>query len=33
VPREKVVLSDRSKKNAYDDAASLRRRRFVPARY
>jgi polyphosphate kinase 2 len=33
VPREKVVLSDRSKKNAYDDAASLRRRRFVPERY
>jgi polyphosphate kinase 2 len=32
-PREKVVLSDRSKKNAYDDRASLKGRRFVPARY
>jgi len=33
VPREKVVLSDRSRKNAYDDRASLKRRRFVRARY
>jgi len=33
VPREKVRLPDRSKKQAYDDRASLRARRFVPARY
>ena len=33
VPREKVTLADRSKKNAYDDRASLKGRRFVPARY
>ena len=33
VPREKVVLSGRSKKQAYDDQASLKGRRFVPARY
>jgi polyphosphate kinase len=33
VPREKVVLSDRSKKHAYDDRASLKGRRFVPVRY
>jgi len=33
VPREKVELSDRSKKHAYDDRASLKGRRFIPARY
>jgi polyphosphate kinase 2 len=33
VPREKVKLPDRSKKRAYDDRASLKGRRFVPARY
>ena len=33
VPREKVVLSGRSKKHAYDDQVSLRGRHFVPARY
>jgi len=33
VPREKVELSDRSRKHAYDDSASLKGRRFVPARY
>jgi len=33
VPREKVKLSDRSKKNAYDDSASLKGRRFIPERY
>jgi polyphosphate kinase 2 len=33
VPREKVKLPDRSKKHAYDDRASLKGRRFVPARY
>ena len=33
VPREKVALPDRSKKQAYDDQATLKGRRFVPARY
>jgi len=33
VPREKVKLPGRSKKNAYDDQASLKGRRFIPARY
>ena len=33
VPREKVKLPDRSKKQAYDDQASLKGRRFVPGRY
>ncbi len=33
VPREKVKLPDRSKKHAYDDRASLKGRRFVPAKY
>jgi polyphosphate kinase 2 len=33
VPREKVKLAGRSKKQAYDDRASLKGRRFVPARY
>jgi polyphosphate kinase 2 (PPK2 family) len=31
--RPKVKLPDRSKKRAYDDEASIARRRFVPARY
>jgi polyphosphate kinase 2 len=31
--REKVKLPNRSKKHAYDDEASLRRRRFIPERY
>src|SRR5215472_1139811 len=33
VPREKVELSGRSKKHAYDDRASLKGRRFIPSRY
>ena len=33
VKREKVKLPDRSKKHAYDDEASIARRRFVPDRY
>ncbi|MGH7179194.1 MAG: polyphosphate kinase 2 [Tepidisphaeraceae bacterium] len=33
VPRDKIVLPKRSKKNAYDDQATLRGRRFVPERY
>jgi len=33
VPREKVELSDRAKKHAYDDRASLKGRRFIPSRY
>ncbi len=32
-PREKVKLSDRSKKGAYDDQATLEGRRFVPEKY
>jgi polyphosphate kinase 2 len=31
--REKVKLPDRSKKHAYDDEASIAKRRFVPNRY
>jgi polyphosphate kinase 2 len=31
--REKIKLPKRSTKNAYDDQATLRRRKFVPARY
>lgn len=33
VPRPKIELPKRSKKGAYDDEATLRGRRFVPARY
>ena len=33
VPREKVKLPSRSKKRAYDDEATLKRRRFVPEKY
>jgi polyphosphate kinase 2 (PPK2 family) len=33
VPREKVKLPDRSKKDAYDDQATLQNRRFVPEKY
>jgi polyphosphate kinase 2 (PPK2 family) len=33
VPREKVELSKRSKKDAYDDVASIANRRFVPEKY
>jgi polyphosphate kinase 2 len=33
VKRDKIKLPKRSKKGAYDDQASLRRRRFVPERY
>jgi polyphosphate kinase len=33
LPAEKVNLSRRSTKRAYDDDASIRPRRFVPARY
>ena len=32
-PREKVKLPDRSKKNAYDDKATLKDRKFVPSKY
>jgi polyphosphate kinase 2 len=33
VPRQKVKLPDRSMKGAYDDQATLKRRRFVPEKY
>jgi len=33
VPREKVKLAARSKKDAYDDQATLEGKRFVPERY
>jgi hypothetical protein len=33
VPREKVELPKRSKKDAYDDIASIANRRFVPEKY
>jgi polyphosphate kinase 2 len=33
VPRKKVELPKRSKKGAYDDLATLKSRRFVPAKY
>jgi len=33
VRREKVKLKSRSMKDAYDDAASIKSRRFVKARY
>ena len=33
VPREKVELPKRSMKNAYDDQASLKKRKFVAERY
>jgi hypothetical protein len=33
VPREKVKLSERSKKGAYDDQAALEGRRFVPEKF
>jgi polyphosphate kinase 2 (PPK2 family) len=33
IDRPKVKLPDRSKKHAYDDEASIARRRFVPERY
>jgi polyphosphate kinase 2 len=33
VPREKIRLPDRSKKGAYDDAATLKGRHFVPEKY
>src|SRR5262249_35212192 len=33
VPREKIKLPKRSKKGAYDDQATLKGRRFVPAKY
>jgi hypothetical protein len=33
VHRSKVRLPDRSKKHAYDDVASIARRKFVPAIY
>jgi polyphosphate kinase 2 len=33
VPRGKVMLPNRSKKRAYDDEATLKRRRFVPEKY
>jgi len=33
IPREKIKLPERSMKGAYDDQATLRRRRFVPEKY
>jgi hypothetical protein len=33
VPREKIKLPKRSKKGAYDDQATIARRRFVPEKY
>jgi polyphosphate kinase 2 len=33
VPREKIKLPQRSKKNAYDDQATLKGRKFVPEQY
>ena len=33
LPREKVGLPNRSKKDAYDDVASIANRRFVPEKY
>jgi hypothetical protein len=33
IPRKKVKLPKRSNKGAYDDRASIRNRRFIPARY
>jgi len=33
IDRKKVKLPDRSKKHAYDDEASIAKRRFVPERY
>ncbi|HTC94394.1 MAG TPA: polyphosphate kinase 2 [Terriglobales bacterium] len=33
VPRENVKLPRRSEKGSYDDQATLRRRRFIPAKY
>jgi polyphosphate kinase 2 (PPK2 family) len=33
IPRKKVKLPQRSYKGAYDDRASIRNRRFIPARY
>jgi polyphosphate kinase 2 len=33
LPREKIKLSGRSKKHAYDDQASLKNRRFIPEKY
>jgi polyphosphate kinase len=33
LPREKVELPNRSKKDAYDDVASIANRRFVPEKY
>jgi polyphosphate kinase 2 len=33
IKRDKVKLPDRSKKHAYDDEASIAKRRFVPNRY
>ena len=33
LPREKIKLSGRSKKHAYDDQASLKKRRFIPEKY
>jgi polyphosphate kinase 2 (PPK2 family) len=33
LPRAKIKLPDRSRKGAYDDAASLEKRKFVPEKY
>ena len=33
LPREKVELPNRSKKDLYDDIASIANRRFVPEKY
>lgn len=33
LPQEKIKLPPRAKKHAYDDKASLKRRRFIPEKY
>jgi len=33
LPRPKVKLPERSMKGAYDDVASLKKRKFVPEKY
>ena len=33
VPRDKIKLPDRSMKNAYDDQATLKKRKFVAEKY
>ncbi len=33
IPQHKIKLPDRSKKHAYDDQSSLKKRRFIPEKY